>query len=341
MSYIEPLTASLKGTYTYFQSTIETIFSPVPLALFAGSFGLLAYYRKPIATRILPIAVERTSVKVVNLLLRLGAKPENSLISSPIQDSNSIPLLIKAGIDLNHPNQLGQTPIHLASKNPDPNHLKQLMLESADLKAQDIAGDTPLHLAARANLPENIYTLSDAGADLEATTGDQHTALHLAANYGNLNALIALIDEKGKVEAKTEKNGYTPLHIAVLSNHPDTILELKNAGADFNAKTKDGDTPLHLAVTNRKLRSLKTLIKCGANIEERNGCNDTPLHHAIDDEDFLYPDAVKCLVHAGASIFTRNVLGETAIGIIWRTRNFSLLKPLMAGLVLRQSGLKA
>lgn len=109
----------------------------------------------------------------------------------------------------------------------------------------------------------------------------------------------------------------------------------------FNAKTKKGDPSLHLAITNRKLSSLQTLIKCGANLEEKNDCSDTPLHHAIDDEDFPYPEAVQCLVRSGASIFARNIYGETAIGVIWRTRNFSLLKPLMTGLILRLTWIKS
>lgn len=329
MSYIEPLSTSPKGTYSYFQSTVETIFSPIPLTLFAGSLSLLAYYRKPIVTAILPFAVQRTSERVVNLLLRLGAEPDNSLLESPIHDSNSLPLLLKSGLDLNRPNQLGQTPIHLASKHSDQNRLKQLMLENTNLNMHDIAGDTPLHLAARANLPDHIYTLSDKGAELEATSGDQNTALHLAVAYGNLMACMALDDLKANVEAKTEIHGYTPLHIAVMADYSDIILELKNAGADLNAKTKDGDTPVHLAITHRKLGSLKALIKCGANLEERNRFGDTPLQHAIDDEDRRYPEIVKCLVHSGASIFTRNIHGETAFGIIWRNRNYSLLKPLI------------
>ena len=45
-----------------------------------------------------------------------------------------------------------------------------------------------------------------------------------------------------------DKQGYTPLHRAVLEGNLTAIIALLKAGADPNALNKSGNTPLYLAV---------------------------------------------------------------------------------------------
>ena len=48
------------------------------------------------------------------------------------------------------------------------------------------------------------------------------------------------------------REGYTPLHIAVLHERKEAIKTLVKLCADVNAKNKDGETPLWIAVSELK-----------------------------------------------------------------------------------------
>ncbi|KAF7864010.1 hypothetical protein EAF04_006975 [Stromatinia cepivora] len=62
----------------------------------------------------------------------------------------------------------------------------------------------------------------------------------------------------------------TALHYASWKNHVDTMKELLRAGADPNAQDKQGGTPLHIAVATGQYQAYQLLISAGANMLSRN-----------------------------------------------------------------------
>ena len=50
--------------------------------------------------------------------------------------------------------------------------------------------------------------------------------------------------------------------------------------ADLNARNKDGDTPLHLAIEKDMKELAGMLVKAGARVNARNSNSGTPLHAA-------------------------------------------------------------
>ena len=70
------------------------------------------------------------------------------------------------------------------------------------------------------------------------------TLLHCAAASGWTRACQVLVEEYG-VDTECRSNaGYTPLHLACLNNHPDTVkLLVRNGYSDPLIKNNSGETP--------------------------------------------------------------------------------------------------
>ncbi|MEM9776437.1 MAG: ankyrin repeat domain-containing protein [Chloroflexota bacterium] len=151
-----------------------------------------------------------------------------------------VSLLINAGANVNHRNQLGESPLHQA--------------------AEDFDG-------------EIARILIDHGAEINATDKIGQTALHAAALHGAKNVAGVLILKGANVNIK-DKAGYTPLHYAVAVNNvpvwrTSDFLKLTeillDAGADPNAITSSRFTVLGLAKQRSNSQGfVDLLIKYGA-----------------------------------------------------------------------------
>ena len=113
--------------------------------------------------------------------------------------------------------------------------------------------------------------------------------LHMIAllNDSNLD-LFRLILEKIGSERTQEKNGWSPLHIAVMKDNLElTKLIIKSNGNHVEnqyQKDKQGRTPLHLAVKNRNVELCSILLEnAGDNSPEYLGS--TPFHFAANVDD--------------------------------------------------------
>jgi len=94
-----------------------------------------------------------------------------------------------------------------------------------------------------------------------------------AARSGNTKAIEELVASGHDVNANKRgfvREGYTPLHIAVLHKQKEAIKTLVKLGANANAKNKDGETPLWTAVTELKNPNIvELLLDLGAKIDSR------------------------------------------------------------------------
>lgn len=72
--------------------------------------------------------------------------------------------------------------------------------------------------------------------------------------------------------------GYSALHYAAISNHPQVVEALIKAGADVNAKTSLGNTALMLAVGQLDVPAAKFLLAHGAKKEIANNDGKTALN---------------------------------------------------------------
>jgi ankyrin repeat protein len=78
-----------------------------------------------------------------------------------------------------------------------------------------------------------------------------------------------------------DKNGNTPLHLIINSNHNEEISELfiNHDNININIQNKSGSTPLHIAVNKNKIKLVKALLKhkdIGLIIDSRDVDSNTP-----------------------------------------------------------------
>ena len=95
------------------------------------------------------------------------------------------------------------------------------MHAGADVNARDHRKRTPLHVAAEGGVmkpAENqksiINLLLEHRADVHAVAEDRKTVLHYAAQMGKAETIKQMI-ESGLCVNKDDKDGWTPLHVAV------------------------------------------------------------------------------------------------------------------------------
>ena len=110
--------------------------------------------------------------------------------------------------------------------------VKRLIASGVDVNHHNSLGWTPLHLAARKNYDAIAETLINAGADPDCRNNHQATPMHLAAEQGYREAVMVLIKHEADPNA-TDRDWLTPLHIAAERNNLEISSDLLDAGADM------------------------------------------------------------------------------------------------------------
>lgn len=165
----------------------------------------------------------------------------------------------------------------------------------------------PLHDAASAGDVTAVKSLLDAGADRDSKDKNGETPLNLAILAGHDDVALMLLEAGASVEARN-RGGFTPLHAAAYAGAPDIAAALLDRGADVNdRRNKAGVTPLSVAAEQGNAEVAKVLLDHGAGIEvaEQNGY--TPLTRAL----WRNQDKVIALLQAaGARCQPVEILGE-------------------------------
>ncbi|KAI9770104.1 MAG: Set3 complex subunit with deacetylase activity, meiotic-specific repressor of sporulation proteins [Geoglossum simile] len=96
---------------------------------------------------------------------------------------------------------------------------------------------------------------------------DQIGRTHLAraCASGDLKSVQLQLKERPEDKNLPDNAGNTPLQIASLEGHVDTVEALLQAGCDVDCRNNEKDTPLIDAIENSRLEVVKLLLKYGAN----------------------------------------------------------------------------
>ena len=128
------------------------------------------------------------------------------------------------------------------------------------------------------------------------------TPLHIAASAGgsqHIQFAMEMMRLKPSFARKPNRNGYSPIHLALQNGHTKMVCRLLHIDGDLvRVKGKMGITPLHevaaAAATEQQLDLLvKFLSACPNSIEDETIQNQTALHIALENNNL---DAFKCLV---------------------------------------------
>ena len=110
------------------------------------------------------------------------------------------------------------------------------------------------------------------GADVTACNASGWTLLHKVAACGGSTQATEFLLAAGAPINRKDKNGNTPLHLAINNGNKAVAKLLIDNGADLNTadvssrNDKNGNTPLHLAAENGNIEVIKLLINSGADL---------------------------------------------------------------------------
>ena len=122
-----------------------------------------------------------------------------------------------------------------------------------------LGSTTLLHDAALKGHVDVIELLLGHGADVNSLNAQGATALHDAALAGQRAAAEALLKHGANINARDSETGATPLHRAASWGRRDVVELLLARGADPHTKDKNGRTPLDLAVANGQPETAEVL----------------------------------------------------------------------------------
>jgi ankyrin repeat protein len=216
--------------------------------------------------------------------------------------------LLGAGADPDRANDLGTTPLVMASAQARGSIVARLLEASANPNLALASGETPLMHAARGGSVAAIEALLEHGADVDATeSARRQTALMWAVANRHPEITRRLVDAGADVTARTDtwrrvynmggsrsagsasgsialqevvEGGSTPLLFAARSGDVDSARILVAAGADVEDVAGDGNTALVIATHSGHATLAAYLLEAGAD-PNRSPLGYTALHAAV------------------------------------------------------------
>ncbi|WP_020559604.1 ankyrin repeat domain-containing protein [Thiofilum flexile] len=216
--------------------------------------------------------------------------------------------------ELNIQNQANKTPLILATEQGYPLLAQYLLQANADAAMVDNEGKSALYKLIERE-PDSITDLKlylQNGADINRPDYNGNTLLHRAAQYevkGSspaLSPLEQLLAAKARIDA-ANKEGQTPLHIAILTNKTRNALQLLAHGANPEALDQNGNTPLHYAAQEGLTLVIDQLLAKGVDLQALNNEGSPVIFMAKDKA------TIEHLVQAGAKLTDNTEQGVSLI----------------------------
>ncbi len=215
----------------------------------------------------------------VNARDSLGKTP--LLIITPENNQFEIyEALLSSGADLNATDSFGDTALHIATlTEANVSVIEYLFSKGADINERNKKGITPLAQAVEKRIAEHIEFYAKMGADIHAADINNITPLYKSLDAG-LDMTKQLINENNF--ALRDSLGNTALHIGILKNvSMDQIIFLLDIGIDINARNRNGHSPLYLAVQENRRNIGEQLLANGADVFSTDSDNSSPLRLAL------------------------------------------------------------
>ena len=213
-----------------------------------------------------------SSQELAQLQLRIadGADPNQELAHAlDAGDALRAAWLLRHGADANHPNLLGEPPLHQAIRNQEPDLVSLLLDAGARLDARDASGWTALMKAAWANDADSVVKLVGKRAPVDTVSSDGWSALDLAVSYADVGVVQALLKAGANVR-RANPTGFTPVMFAVARDGPAILDAVLARGAEVGHANQAGVTALMLAAAAGREAVAKRLLAAGADPSARN-----------------------------------------------------------------------
>uniref|UniRef100_A0A2I3TJG4 Fibronectin type 3 and ankyrin repeat domains protein 1 n=1 Tax=Pan troglodytes TaxID=9598 RepID=A0A2I3TJG4_PANTR len=192
------------------------------------------------------VSTTREPISSEHLHQAVSVNDEDLLVR--ILQGGLVKILVSNGTDVNLKNGSGKDSLMLACYAGHLDVVKYLRRHGASWQARDLGGCTALHWAADGGHCSVIEWMIKDGCEVDVVdTGSGWTPLmRVSAVSGNQRVASLLIDAGANVNVK-DRNGKTPLMVAVLNNHEELVQLLLDRGADASVKNEFGKGVLEMA----------------------------------------------------------------------------------------------
>lgn len=182
----------------------------------------------------------------------------------------------------------GQTPLHKAAIGGHTNIAKYVLNNGAKTQNQDSTGTTPLHESVRYGRTDIAQMLLQGGADINAEDSLGKTPIMIIIPDEVQYDMYSLLLSYGADVAHKDTYGDTVLHTSEMTNFPVELLQmLVNFGAPIDERNKEGITPLALAIDRHITDHIRFYVENGADIHSEDNKNTTPLTASLKTDDLL------------------------------------------------------
>ncbi|XP_065891015.1 transient receptor potential cation channel subfamily A member 1-like [Dysidea avara] len=256
-------------------------------------------------------------------------------------------LVKRRELDVNTRNHHGKTPLHMVAATGNDEIALVLLRHGADVQLKDTGGSTPLHIACyRGNTsivelifkerpqsrdvlltqadragniplmiakksPNNstaiINFLISHDVDLQSTNEMSETLLHMFGPTDNAESTMLIVKRAPSLLSSRNIYRQTPLHIAAMMGHKESLLVFIRSGADITARDNNEMIPLMLAIQAEKAEIISVMLNLGLDIHAEATNDKSIIEWAIEKE---YTSLVKALIERGQEAATQFVDDE-------------------------------
>lgn len=267
------------------------------------------------------VVCQKGNVNIFRMLLDYNANPavidsrhHTPLLTACLQGDTEIisDLLTHEGVDVNHQNIWGESPVSEACASGNLSVLKLLYNAGADLRSPDhYQGNTPLHWACsthKSNIAE--YLIKKHGADVNGRNNLRQTPLFVtcdmffqtrALTYNPVVGSYRDSEDSEETPTETEESPYTLIRLLI------------KYGAEVNLYDQEGNSPLYVLCGMNDphvLTGVNLLIRAGAHVLHTNKQGRNALHAAALSSNI---PVLQKLIEEGVSPNTQDFTGNTPL----------------------------
>ncbi|XP_057329207.1 putative ankyrin repeat protein RF_0381 [Microplitis mediator] len=178
--------------------------------------------------------------------------------------------ILKEGVDIDAPDQNGDTALHTAVRRQNILFVKYLLRYGADITTRTSyayqKGYTPLHIAAELQQPDIANVLLTVKPDFTTTRKIRNKLFQFALwrkNFKLMNYLNGNFGFNSKCARKIRKT-QSLISLGIMGYSHDMIKLIMGTHSDINLITEKGESALRIAVRKGDVDMLKLLLKNGA-----------------------------------------------------------------------------